>query len=338
VADRAAWEAAVAGGSLLDYGGLAARWRETTRKTVRDAYGRWLTFLELNGWLDPMAQPAERLSRERLRAFIADLQQDVAQITVRNRITNLAEALRVMEPDADFPFLQRARARLKARARPARNKRQQIVPIRDLFLLGLELTKSAEQADIAREVWRAALYRDGLMIMILACRPIRRRTVAAMRLGRHLVKCGTAHLIALDESETKNHRRYEQPLDAALTAFIDRYLDHYRPQLLGGSEDDHLWISWRGRPMSDFVVYASIVARTKAAFGVAVPPHRFRDSAVTSMGEENPELIWIAPALLHHADRRIAEKHYDQARDAKAVRAWQSHVRARRKTAMRREG
>ena len=90
--------------------------------------------------------------------------------------------------------------------------------------------------------------------------------------------------------------------------------------------------------MTDCVVYASIVTRTEAAFGVAVPPHRFRDSAVTSMGEENPELVWLAPVLLHHSDSRIAEKHYDQARDATAVRIWQRHVRAQRKTAMRRGG
>ena len=43
-------------------------------------------------------------------------------------------------------------------------------------------------------------------------------------------------------SETKNHRRYEQPLPPALTAFIDRYLEVYRPRLLGGSDDDRLWI------------------------------------------------------------------------------------------------
>jgi hypothetical protein len=63
-----------------------------------------------------------------------------------------------------------------------------------------------------------------------------------------------------------------------------------------------------------------------------VPPHRFRDSAVTSLGEEAPELVWLAPALLHHADLRIAEKHYDLARDAHAVAIWQRLVRARART------
>ena len=108
--------------------------------------------------------------------------------------------------------------------------------------------------------------------------------------------------------------------------------------MLGGSDDDRLWISWRGQPMSDAVVYGAIVSRTKAAFGFGIPPHRFRDSAVTSMGEVNPDLVWLAPALLQHADRRTAEMHYDQARDARAVGLWQEQVRAARRTAAKETG
>ena len=152
-------------------------------------------FSAANGWLDPDVAPAERVSPERLRAFIAELQATVAPITVRNRITNLTEALRVMAPEADFPYLRRARARLKARARPVRNKRRQIVPIGELLRLGLDLTEKAERDDIAREIWRAAMYRDGVMIMMLACRPIRRRSFAGLRLGRHLVKRETSYVI-----------------------------------------------------------------------------------------------------------------------------------------------
>ena len=81
------------------------------------------------------------------------------------------------------------------------------------------------------------------------------------------------------------------------------------------------------------VAYERVTVRTEAAFGVAVPPHRFRDSAVTSLGEEAPELVWLAPALLHHADLRIAEKHYDLARDAAAVTTWQRLIRAHRRNA-----
>ena len=58
------------------------------------------------------------------------------------------------------------------------------------------------------------MYRDGVMIMMLACRPIRRQSFAGLRLGRHLVKRETSYVLILDGSETKNHRRYEQPLPA----------------------------------------------------------------------------------------------------------------------------
>lgn len=42
--DRAAWRAAIAEGSLLSDAGLAARWRDGTRRRVMQSYGRFLTF------------------------------------------------------------------------------------------------------------------------------------------------------------------------------------------------------------------------------------------------------------------------------------------------------
>ncbi len=332
-ADRHAWEAAITPGGLLDETGLVAHWRPATRKSVQDAYGRWLTFLDRAGGLGAGTAPAERLTSDRLRGFIAELQATVAPLTLRNRIRDLEQALRVMAPSSEFPYLRRARARLKARGRPVRSKRAQIRPSRDLLQLGLDLIRRAEHGEVARPLWRAALYRDGLMILILTCRPLRRGNLAGLRLGQHIVKRDGTYVLLLEESETKNHRRFEQPLPEALTPVIERYLARYRPRLLGESEDDHLWISWRGAPLAESGVYACVMARTKAAFGIGIPPHRFRDCAVTSLGETDPELVWLAPALLHHADRRIAEAHYDQARDTAAVGLWQRHLQDRRLSA-----
>jgi integrase len=185
------------------------------------------------------------------------------------------------------------------------------------------------------------MFRDGLMVLMLACRPLRRKRFAGLRLGQHLVKRGDVYVLLLEEHETKNHRHFEQPLPPALTPLIARYLEQYRPQLLGGgmggedgaTGEDHLWVSWRGEPLAETGVYASVTSRTKEAFGIAIPPHRFRDSAVTSLGETDPELVWLAPALLHHADRHIAERHYDQARDTRAIGLWQEHIREARRVA-----
>jgi integrase/recombinase XerD len=263
------------------------------------------------------------------------LRLGVAPVTLRNRITTLSEALRVMAPGIDVPYLRRARARLKAQARPVRNKRLQIAQINDLIRLGLALMQRAEQATAEGEVCRAALYRDGLMILLLICRPIRRRNLAAMIVGRHLVRRDDVYLIAFEGAEMKNRRALEQPLDLALTGLIDRYLGHYRLQLLGASSSEHVWISSRGIAMSDWMIYGAIVTRTRAALGFAVPPHRFRDSVVTTLCEEMPHQIWLAPILLHHVDHRTAEMHYNQARDASSVRDWQQFV-AKRRRSMRR--
>ena len=123
-----------------------------------------------------------------------------------------------MAPEADLPYLRRARARLKARARPVRDKRRQIAPIGQLLRLGLDLTEKAERDDIARETWRAAMYRDGVMIMMLACRPIRRQSFAGLRLGRHLVKRETSYVIILDGERDQE----PPPLRAAAPAGPDR--------------------------------------------------------------------------------------------------------------------
>lgn len=79
------------------------------------AYDRWLTFLALNRLLDPNQSPGERLTPKQLCACIDELAATVAPYTLRSRIRDLGQALRVMAPEHDFPYLRRAIARLKAR-------------------------------------------------------------------------------------------------------------------------------------------------------------------------------------------------------------------------------
>ncbi len=337
--DRTAWVTAVADGDILSGRGPAAHWRPETRRSVISAYGRFLTFLERNGWLDRAAGPDARLNPDRLRAYLAELSETIAPVTISSRIIGLAEALRVMLPGAVYPYLNLARRRLKARARPTRNKRARIAPVQELVDLGFALIDRAETGAFDRDVWRACTYRDGVTILLLACRPIRRANLAAMELGKHLVKTGDGYRIAFDGSETKNHRPYERPLDAKLTPFIDRYLDHYRPILLGPSASNHVWISWRHVPMSDCNLYGKIVGHTKEALGHAVCPHLFRDSAITTLGEQEPEHVWLGMSLLHHTDPRITEKHYNHALASHAVLDFQEAVRQqRRKITRQRRG
>jgi integrase len=333
--DRAAWDAAQLGGGLLDEHGLAAEWRPLTKRSVVSAYGRYLTFVEMNGWLDRNAGPAERINLEWVRDYVAMLTDQVAPATVAGRIRGLAEAIRVMVPGVKVPYLNRARQRLKQRAVPSRNKRARIVPIQKLFQLGLKLIKDAETGKFSRAVWRASTYRDGLILLLLSCRPLRAANLAGLLLGEHLTKRGDVYHLALSDDETKGKHHYDTALHPLITRFIDRYLEHYRPILLEGLLDDGVWISWGPRRMNYRVLYGITVTRTTRAFGRSINPHLFRDCAVTSLGEENPSLVWVGMQLLGHRDPRTTEKHYDQALSTHAVRQYQDSVRAMRKKARR---
>ncbi|WP_417516159.1 hypothetical protein [Minwuia sp.] len=124
IQDRLVWEAANQRGDLLDDGGLAVRWRPLTRLAIAKAYGRWLTWLDRKGWLPPDTGPAERITRERLRSYIAELLDTVAPATTYRLIRDLSQAIRVMEPDRDRSLLKLATQRLKSRAKPTRKKRE----------------------------------------------------------------------------------------------------------------------------------------------------------------------------------------------------------------------
>ena len=326
--DQKAWASALRSGDLLDHdAGLAAHWKPKTVFGTERHYGRWLTFLRRGGFLDRSEGPADRVTEDRLRAYIGELRSQVSPQTVSNRVTGLAEALRVMAPGATYDYLARARYRLRARARPSRNKRAKMVPAEAIVELSLSLMERAENGAATREVWGASLYRDGLTLLLLAHCPIRRDNLAAMRVGQHLNRIGDGFEIRLPGDITKNGDEFRRGLPKQFTPFIERYLQRYRPLLLGDHEDDHVWISCRNEPMSGASIYGQVRSRTKARFGgEGINPHLLRDIVVSRLADENPELVWLAPALLGHRDPHTTWKAYNQALDSDAVRKHQAVV------------
>ena len=90
-ADRAAWHAALAADDPLSFErSTAASWQPATCHKNRRGYGRWLTFLRNSG-ADLMVSLADRVTRERVAAYLDELrQQKVAPYTLRNRIQRVA--------------------------------------------------------------------------------------------------------------------------------------------------------------------------------------------------------------------------------------------------------
>jgi len=334
VQERDAYEAALRPGDLLEPGGLAAEWSPHSRRKNAKGYGRWLTWLSVQGLLDPCVSPADRITRARVVAYVSDLQRLNAPFTVLARVEELAHMLRVMIPGYDVGWLHRLAGRARATAVSSRNKRRRVKPSEQLVDFGLEMMATADSANGGTPLARAVTYRDGLMIALLAARPLRRRNFAALEVGRHLVPVGNTYWLRFAALETKTRQPIDVPFPAGLLPHLERYLSHYRPllaQRTGRWNRGHpatvaLWVSTHGSAMTEIGIYFRIMKLTKKRFGEVVNPHLFRDGAATSIAIEDPEHVRCTTAVLGHGSLVTSEKYYNQAGSLDASRRLQSHV------------
>jgi len=222
-------------------------------------------------------------------------------------------------------------AHLKRAAKPVSDKRSRIVPIRDLYAVGRRLMEIAPATPTPLK--GAGLYRDGLMIALLAARPIRIGNLSSIEIDRHLRWQGDAFWLVFPAAEVKNRRPLEFVLPANLTKPISEYLDFYRPRLLErrgrhwrGCPGKALWISEHGTAFGRSHIRERICRRTRERFGFSVNPHLFRDCAATSIATEDPAHVGIIMPILGHARADTAERYYNQARSLDAARRYQDAI------------
>lgn len=335
IPDRCAWEAAMTKGDILEPGGDGADWAPLSRRKIAKGYARWLTWLKTYQLLDPATAPAARITPERVQDYVADLRLINAPYTVLARVQELYQAIRVVAPDCDWGWLRRIEARVRHGAVSVRNKRQRVMPSETLFRYGVELIATADDPGTGSLLKRACRFRDGLMIAVLAARPLRRRNFARIEVGRHLVQVDGAYQLRFEGRETKTGEPIETPFPAALVPQLTRYLAEFRPFLLHRAErksrsaqqsDPSLWISVHGAAMTEIGTYFAICKLTEERFGHVVSPHLFRDSAATSIAIEDPEHILIVRSVLGHASLQTSERYYTHARMLEASRRYQQRI------------
>ena len=169
-------------------------------------------------------------------------------------------------------------------------------------------------------------YRDGLIIAVLAARPIRLKNLTAMTSGQHLIRVGDIYWLRFDAKEVKTGKPIEAPLPGRLTPYMDAYLTEWRLALLGAHMSDRVWISTRGNAMPAKSLYWRVSRRTEAAFGLAISPHLFRDCAATSIAIEDPGHVRITASILGHTTLATSQRYYNQAHMLEAGRAIQSSI------------
>jgi integrase len=325
-ADLALYERCLRGGGPYSEAGRGADWRPDTRAKYVYDYGRWLSWLSDTHPELLTLNPGERVSQVLVEEYRQHLTARVKPKSVACHLSGLGSMLWALCETNKFAWVQLAAQRL-ARNAVGRNKRG-IIPLSpQLVDLGCELMMEAENGICPRGFPPAVRYRNGLLIALLGYWPIRRRNLAMIEIGHHLIEHGDGYRIDFTAQETKQKRGIGFILPPVLVTALKRYLLFHRPVLLArgpyrGAAGDALWVGADGGSLGAEGIYKAISEHTEAKFGHAVSPHRFRDAAATTIATEDPARVRDILAVLGHASLTTSEKYYNQANSIDASRAY----------------
>ncbi|MEI6159549.1 MAG: hypothetical protein WCP77_06935 [Roseococcus sp.] len=291
-------------------------------------WGRYLSFLAQQEWLDPGEAPWERVTPERLNAFFRELLDlDNADYTVIGRFAELQTSLKIFQPRGDHRWVTHPHGiplsdQLEMRKRPITLH----APL-DLFLWGLELMERAMTLPGPRR--RQVQMRDGLLVALLAFRGLRLRSVLALTLGKNILRDPQTGLWRLEliPKDVKNSRYIFMRLPEILGPWLDRYMDVERRELLDSNTSDAAWINWAGKPLQEKGLDKRIRWLSAKRFGEteAFGTHRFRHCIASALPLILPEHPGLAAAILH-ISHGVADQHYDRSSAVLAFRAYHASV------------
>ena len=259
------------------------------------------------------ALAGEQVTPENVEAYVAELKSRVESETVYGSIQKLRRFVQLIAPGREIAWLIEVERQLFSEKRP-RSKRDRVVYTDVLEQAGLKLMAEAESSNRPK-LTRARLFRNGLMITLLARCPIRLKNFAALEIGRSFLNVDGTWWIVLTAAETKEKREDERPVSEEFTNLVERYLKVYRPILARGNDAGHaLWVAINGKPMSYASMGELITETTRKTLGVNINPHLFRSAGVTTLATRAGDKPHAGSALLHHRPGPVAQQNYNQAR------------------------
>ena len=116
---------------------------------------------------------------------------------------------------------------------PARGRSGPVITSVQLIDLGQQLMdESIPTPGTSIRMADAIRYRDGLMIALLGFMPpLRRKNLAALEIGRHLIREGDGWFLIVPRTEAKKETSaIEFAIPEFLTPYLATYLDVIRPQ------------------------------------------------------------------------------------------------------------
>lgn len=336
-ADCALWRRITTQGCPLDDQGAGANWAAETKRVIARDYGYWLSFILAQEPSAGNERPTDRVTPERIRQYCRSMGA-VGALTRASRVARLQNVVRSADPAHDWAWLSGMRRALEKSAHhngPVRKKHGRIVSTGRIIDAGILLMQKAHADDGRRISIRAKDFRDGLILALLAARPLRLKNFTALLLGVHLRSTSNGYLIDIPGNETKTGSPIETFVPERLCAWFALYLETYRPLLLKDRHSNYLWVHPNSACYQPGALSMRISKLTARTIGVAISPHLFRDCAATTVATDDPEHVLIIASILGHTSLRTAENHYNQAQRLDANRRLQTCVKCLRGKALR---
>ena len=336
--DRLAWETLFAEGDILDGAGPCFRWSEGSRKKREQTYGHWLGHCLSRGAVGPQTDVTDRATEEAVRGFVEAEMARCSLRTVYMHAEDLLFVLRAMSPDKDWAWLARIVRRLRVNCTDGELKPRLGVSAHEIFAWALKRIESIDRDEnIVPEVWRAARFRDALMVGVLIATTLRLRTFIAIDLEKHVIARPSGFVLSFGPGDMKDRRSHDFELPAQLVEPMRRYLMEFRKVLLRGNSSTRLWITQFGNAYTYAGFQRQLPKLTLQEFGVALRPHAFRSIAATSIAMDDPGHVSIIADVLRHSTLATSQKHYNRADGVKAISDLQQLVQELRRGGKRRE-
>lgn len=328
-ADQAAWNSAIRPGGLFDDGGGASQWAPVSRKNAEKAYGLYLKFLESRELVLEAESTDLRVTKSRVMAYVGSLSA-LKPVSRAGRLRDLYEAVRVMWPMTDHDALRVIVRRLQAEARRHSRVAPSMASPSDLYFAGIGRMVRVRETTYEKRGVQALQFADGLMMSMLAAKPIRMRNLHALEIGKHLVRDGDIYSLRFGGHETKTGQTIRAELPADLTPWIDEWREQFRPILLGSKSDDAMWLSAYRQKMAASTISARFRAATQDELGVAISPHHLWHALATGIAISMPDMVTMAPYLLDHRGDATCRHHYNLATSLSASHSYLETLKSRR--------
>lgn len=324
--DWARWQRAQVRNDPFDEDGMLADSAPRSVKLYAEAYGLFIAWLDSISELDPKVALEQRVTAARIGRFILNMRNRCTAQTIDVRLAHLKTALRALAPAENWDWI--TRHPLAPNAKEIRASRKPISKVDSAAILaqGRSLMDGAIMASGQRT---AITFRNGLMLVVQTLFTLRLRNLAEITIGVHLVRRGQRWFLQFQET-VKNKADLDYEVPGWLASYLEIYLDHHRPILLGdGPDHGGLWVCDDGEPMKPGGVHAVFDHLCRTPDGKRLSTHPFRHAKATAFILRNPANLDLAAAALGHDGVGSVNQVYDRSGGISASHAWNAIRRKR---------